>query len=69
MMPPCKDCVERHTACHDQCRKFKEYKLEREAEKAYTKRMNENTHESNYDHRADMRSRRWYKKYFGGLKG
>lgn len=57
-VPCCKDCVERHTACHDQCKKFKEYKLEREAEKAYTKRMNDSGRCVPYDHYKDIRSRR-----------
>jgi hypothetical protein len=25
-MPPCKDCPERHTACHDTCERYKEWK-------------------------------------------
>lgn len=25
--PPCKDCTERFTACHDKCEKYKEWKL------------------------------------------
>jgi hypothetical protein len=32
IIPPCKDCVERHTACHDHCERFKEYKAIREKE-------------------------------------
>ena len=24
--PPCKGCVDRHTACHDKCAKYKEWK-------------------------------------------
>ncbi len=23
---PCKDCTDRHTACHDSCEKYKEWK-------------------------------------------
>ena len=25
-MSPCKDCVDRHTACHDKCEKYKAWK-------------------------------------------
>ena len=32
LMSPCKDCSDRHTACHDHCEKFKEYKAIREKE-------------------------------------
>lgn len=31
-MPPCKDCTDRYTACHDHCNRFKEYKAIREKE-------------------------------------
>lgn len=24
--PPCKDCQDRHTACHDKCEKYKAWK-------------------------------------------
>lgn len=37
--PPCKDCEERHTACHDRCPKYKTWKAEaeriKEAKRAY----------------------------------
>lgn len=26
LISPCKDCTERHTACHDKCEKYKEWK-------------------------------------------
>lgn len=32
LIPPCKDCIDRHTACHDRCDRFKEYKEIREKE-------------------------------------
>lgn len=25
---PCKDCAERHTACHDTCEKYNNFKVE-----------------------------------------
>ena len=28
MMPPCKDCPDRYTACHDHCAKYKEWKAD-----------------------------------------
>lgn len=27
VMSPCKNCTKRHTACHDDCKDFDEYKL------------------------------------------
>ena len=37
--PPCADCTERHTACHDKCPKYKAWKAEaekiKEARRAY----------------------------------
>lgn len=27
---PCKDCAERHTACHDHCQRYKDWKAEME---------------------------------------
>lgn len=32
LIPPCKDCTDRHTACHGHCERFKEYKEIREKE-------------------------------------
>lgn len=38
-IPPCKGCEERHTACHDHCERYKQWKAEIQAahkkEKAY----------------------------------
>lgn len=38
-VPPCKGCEERHTACHDNCPKYKAWKAEteriKEAKRAY----------------------------------
>ena len=31
--PPCKDCEDRHTACHSHCERFKEYKYNLEEKK------------------------------------
>ena len=36
--PTCKDCPDRHLACHDSCEKFAEWRKEHAAERAYTNR-------------------------------
>lgn len=36
--PCCKDCPARHLACHDSCEKFKSWREEHKAERAYTNR-------------------------------
>lgn len=35
MMPPCKDCPDRYTACHDHCEKYQKWKEDRAAEKKF----------------------------------
>ena len=37
---PCKDCTNRHTACHDKCERFKKYKAIREAENEARRKYN-----------------------------
>ena len=37
---PCKDCANRHTACHDHCERFKEYKAIREKENEARRKYN-----------------------------
>lgn len=34
--PTCKDCPERHTACHDTCPRFAEWRTQNKAELIYT---------------------------------
>lgn len=34
---PCKDCPDRHTACHDECEKYKRYKHELQEQKSSMK--------------------------------
>ena len=34
---PCKECQERHTACHDTCRKYEIYKQELQKQKSSMK--------------------------------
>lgn len=36
-MSPCTDCAERHTACHDKCPKYQEWKAEAEKVKQQRK--------------------------------
>jgi hypothetical protein len=40
LITPCKDCPDRHTACHDHCEKFAEYKAIREKENAARRKYN-----------------------------
>jgi hypothetical protein len=40
LIPPCKDCTERYTACHDHCEKFKKYKAIREKENEARRKYN-----------------------------
>lgn len=30
MTPPCSNCPERHIGCHGECKRYREYKLERD---------------------------------------
>lgn len=53
----CKDCEDRHAACHDTCERYKAWKAEYKAEQAYTKEMLECGRCVKYDHYKDMRSR------------
>ena len=36
----CKDCPDRHLACHDSCRKYSEHKHELKAQRIYLKTNN-----------------------------
>lgn len=36
MTAPCKDCPERHTACHDTCPRFAAWREQHSAERVYT---------------------------------
>ena len=42
MKGPCKECTERHTACHDTCEKFAQWREEHEKAKAWLRKENEN---------------------------
>lgn len=60
-LPPCAQCGERHTACHDSCPKYKSWKAEaqkiKEAKKAYEEERNKTIEEWN-------RRCRWGRKTF-----
>lgn len=59
--PPCRNCEERHTACHDRCVKYRAWKVEaeriKEAKKAYVEDWRADYQEMN-------RRNRWRKKTF-----
>ena len=40
IMPPCKDCPDRHQACHDRCEKYKAFAAELEKAKKYNNEKN-----------------------------
>jgi hypothetical protein len=48
MICPCKDCTDRHRACHDHCEKFKAWKDDEHKKKQYLKDKIENHHELNF---------------------
>lgn len=41
IMPPCKDCPDRHQACHDRCEKYKAFSAERAKSNKYNREKNE----------------------------
>ena len=45
--PPCKDCTDRHTACHGSCDRYKEWKL-RLDELNKSRREYDRTHYNKY---------------------
>ena len=40
IMPPCKDCPDRHPACHDRCEKYKAFAVERAKSNKYNQEKN-----------------------------
>lgn len=40
IVAPCKNCEEKYIACHDHCKKFKEYKAMREKENEERRKYN-----------------------------
>lgn len=59
--PPCRNCEERHTACHDSCQRYKDWKAEAQKIKAAKKAYEEDWRE---DYEAMNRRNRWRKKTF-----
>lgn len=41
MISPCKDCADRHPACHSHCEKYKEWKAEWDALREKERRCKE----------------------------
>ena len=40
IMPPCKECPDRHPACHDRCDRYKEFAAERAKSNKYNQEKN-----------------------------
>lgn len=60
----CKDCPERHEACHDHCERFAAWRAEHKAEQDYNRRMLATGIVYHVDHE-DKHRRRGRKRYFG----
>lgn len=58
MLNPCKDCPNRHTACHDRCEHYKAYKAELEAQRVYTRNMTRHNSVYHVDYRDKERNAR-----------
>ena len=54
--PPCKDCGERHTACHDRCTRYKAWKAEAERIKEAERKYKEETYK---DYEQQQRRKKW----------
>lgn len=59
--PPCKDCEERHTACHDKCPKYKAWKAEAERIKEAKRTYAEETYKV---YEEEKRRKSWGRKTF-----
>ena len=59
--PPCKNCEERHTACHDKCPKYKAWKAEAEKIKE-AKRVYDEERFNAYEE--EKRRKSWGRKTF-----
>lgn len=64
----CKDCPDRHLACHDHCLRYQRWRLDHEAERQYTYDM---THTMSCYRRdwEDRRRETGQKRYFGFCGG
>ena len=67
--PCCKDCPARHTACHDSCPKYAEYKRQRAEETEYTRRMTDSgkVYHRTYEDKHRERNRKRYMGANGGV--
>lgn len=65
MLTPCKDCPARRTACHDTCERYKEYRAELDAQRAYTYQMTHNYGVYHVSYRDKERDARRKRSFFG----
>ena len=59
--PPCKDCEERHTACHDKCPRYKAWKAEAERIKEAHRTYEEERYRT---YEEELRRNAWRRKTF-----
>lgn len=59
--PPCKDCGERHTACHANCPQYQEWKADLERIKEAKRAYEEETYKI---HEEEKRRKSWGRKTF-----
>lgn len=62
---PCKDCANRHTACHDSCEKYKEWRARYQAQQQHLD-VNKNRFESPWTASRERRTRNNLKFGAGG---
>lgn len=65
---PCRDCPDRHPACHDHCERYTAWRAERAAEADYTKRMLDSGKVYHYSSE-DRHRNRGRKRYMGANGG
>ena len=54
IVPPCKDCPDRHLGCHDRCEKYQAYK---KAKLSYKEELSKS--KSEYAYYADKRRKKY----------
>lgn len=62
--PCCKDCPDRHPACHDHCPQFATWRKEHAKETDYNRQMTVSGRVYHYDHK-DKHREKGKKKYLG----
>lgn len=62
--PTCKDCPERHYACHDTCQRFAAWRAQHKAEVEYNRRMTQPCIVYHADHE-DRHRQKGRKRLFG----